>query len=415
MKISQKIKYQLIPYIKDMTMSGILACSINDVDTLFNSIEHQINAGQTTATNSSTVNKIFCGTLSSTPVFSLQDSENYYRNTIIPNGCKEHRAIIENIADAIFTNGVFDAEKALSDIFLNTNVVRFEHRSRPGTYAAFFVESSQNSNYGYLTTVSNNTRSYYSSNPCRTGRWAAYNDAPAYQVTFADGTVRRYISLNAFRNTGFDTSTRVIHAEENTASIYCALYHLVKTYLSVYETNLSLLVVNDATYEDLYKLVGFEREYWERVNDRAQGVRGSDAKLQMLGNAVINLKTLWTQVGNNVLVDETKYNSMVAGTTQVSQITYEGLYNIMGPTKMIEIKGVEQMVDLNDYQNIMESIGVRQMIFQGPPGTSKTFESKKFVLKQLKPSSIVFTSSNASQEQISNELEPYKLNCSRLC
>ena len=408
-KLSQKIKYQLMPYIKDMAMVGILACNIDDVDSLFNSIELQLNAGQTTNTTTSTVSKIFCGSLSATPVFSLQDSENYYRNTIVPNRCKEHRAIIENIVDAIFTNGVFDAEKALSDIFLNTNVVRFEHRTRPGTYAAFLVESSQNNNYGYLTTVSNNTRSYYSSNPCRTGRWAAYNDAPAYQVTFADGTVRRYISLNAFRNTGFDTSTRVIHAEENTASIYCALYHLVKTYLSVYETNLSLLIANDATYEDLYKLVGFEKEYWEKVNGKAQTVRGSDAKLQLLGNSVMNLKTLWTQVGNDVFVDEAKYNSIVAGTTRVSQITYEDLYNITGPIKSIEIKGVEQMVDLNDYQHIMESIGVRQMIFQGPPGTSKTFESKKFVLKQLKPSSFVFTSSNATQEQISNELEPYKL------
>lgn len=38
------------------------------------------------------------------------------------------------------------------------------------------------------------------------------------------------------------------------------------------------------------------------------------------------------------------------------------------------------MVDLNDYQKIMENIGIGQMIFQGPPGTSKTFESKKFIL-----------------------------------
>ena len=68
------------------------------------------------------------------------------------------------------------------------------------------------------------------------------------------------------------------------------------------------------------------------------------------------------------------------------------------------------MTDLKDYQQIMENIGVRQMIFQGPPGTSKTFESKKFVLKQLNPESEVFTSRFVSQEDISSALDTYKLN-----
>lgn len=412
-KISDKIKYQLMPYIKDMVMSGILECSIDDVDNMFNSIELQLNAGQTADITTSTVSKIFCKTLSATPEFSLQDSNNHYRNVVDTGDpkkdCKEHRAIIENIVDAIFTNGVFDAKKALSGILLNTNVVCFEHRTRPGIYAAFLVEMSQNENYGYLATSSTRVRSYYSSNPCKTGRWAAYNDAPAYQVTFPDGTVRRYIALNAFRNAGFNTNTKVIHAKENTASIYCALYHLVKTYLSFYETNLSLLIANDSSYEDLYKLVGFEREYWDKVNEKAQKEKGTDKRLDLLAKSVLKLKTLWTEEGCSVLVDEAKYNSMAAGITSVSQTAYEELYNITGYPKSIEIKGVGQMVDLNDYQHIMESIGVRQMIFQGPPGTSKTYESKKFVLKQLKPDSTVFDGSNATQELISEELEPYKL------
>lgn len=411
-KIKQKFEYQLVPYLVDMVMAGILTCSRNDLDNLFLNIENQLNVGQESTTNNAVVQKIFCRTQNPVPIFDLNDSHNYYLNTIVPNNCEEHRAIIENIVDAIFTNGVFNVDKALSDILLNTNIIRFEHRTRPGTYAAFLVESSQNNNYGYLTTVSNNIRSYYSSNPCKKGRWVAYRDAPAYKVTFANGTIRTYISLNAFRNTGFDTSTRVIHAEENTASIYCALYHLVKTYLSAYETNLSLLAASDSSYMELHELVSFERNYWEEKNIEAQATIGSAAKLQRLCAAVLNLRTLWNSVGTMIDVDEVKFNNLVNGTSQISVINYEDLYNIVGTTKSIEIKGVDTMVDLNNYQQIMENIGVRQMIFQGPPGTSKTFESKKFVLKQLKPSSPVFSNNNATQEDISNELEPYKLSAS---
>ena len=67
------------------------------------------------------------------------------------------------------------------------------------------------------------------------------------------------------------------------------------------------------------------------------------------------------------------------------------------------------MVDLNDYQQIMTDIGVRQMIFQGPPGTSKTFESKRFVLEQLNKSATSLSLEMPSQEDISKDLRKYKL------
>lgn len=67
------------------------------------------------------------------------------------------------------------------------------------------------------------------------------------------------------------------------------------------------------------------------------------------------------------------------------------------------------MVDLKDYQAIMENIGIRQMIFQGPPGTSKTFESKKFVLSQLQPAAPCLAAPFASQEVISGALETFRL------
>ncbi len=410
-KIKQKFIYQVLPYIVDLMKRGIIVATEAELNSFSDTVVNQINVGYTSITTSATVNKIFYQSKTAITTFGLADSQNYYQHTIIPNGCKEHRAIIENIIDAILTNEIFTVDKALSDILLNTNSVRFEHRTMPRVYAAYLVEASQNSNFGYLTTVSNNVRSYYSSNPCRTGRWAAHNDAPAYRITYADGTEAEYISLNAFRNTGFDVTEPVIHAYENTASIYCALFRLVATYLDAYDREMSLWAIGNSDYEDISKLVKCEVKYWRLKNREAQAVKGADVKFVSLSKAVLCLRTLWTLAGTDISVDESKFNAIFAhGLENMTAGEYEDLYNITGVSKTIEIKGVPTMVDLNDYQKIMENIGVNQMIFQGPPGTSKTFESKKFVLEQLKykttgfPTGVVLT-----QTWISDELQDYKL------
>lgn len=407
-RIKEKFEYQLFPYITHLLISGIIACDSGALDDLYSIIKNQLNVGEKTINNSTSVEKIFCNSQKQITTFGLKDSHDYYMHTIVPNGCEDYRAIIENICDAIFKNGIFPIDKALSDIMLNTNVIRFEHRTRPGTYAAFLAEKNENQNYGYYTTVSNgNLRSYYSSNQCRTGRWAQNKDAPAYKVLFPNQNTKTYVPLNAFRDVGFDITTSTIHAKENTASIYLALYHLIKTYLSVYETNLSLLSSIDSNYSEINQLVSFEKAYWEVKNVESQELRGSKTKIKNLGEAVLNLRTLWNPVGTIIEVDDTKFNNLALSSNQISITKYEDLYNITGTKKLIELKGVDTMVDLNNYQKIMENIGVRQMIFQGPPGTSKTFESKKFILKQLDPNSNI--SNTLTQDDISNALEYYRL------
>ena len=102
----------------------------------------------------------------------------------------------------------------------------------------------------------------------------------------------------------------------------------------------------------------------------------------------MDLRLLWYGTNDEIALDENKYNSLVSGEMPVTVDSYEDLFNYTSTSKKtISIKGVVKMTDLKDYQKIMENIGVRQMIFQGPPGTSKTFESKRFVLKQLCPTS----------------------------
>jgi len=422
LKIKQKFMYQVFPYIVNMVKMGILIANENDLHNLYDNVINQINVGDCATGENSTVEKILFHSRNSITTFGLNDSKNYYLNSIIPNGCKEHRTIIETIIDAILTNKVFSIEKALSDILLNTTSVKFEHRTKLGIYAAYMVDVKQNMNYGYLATSSNGIRSYYSSNPCKrqkdkaTGklkpsRWGSQKDAPAYSVIDSRGTIVEYIPLNAFRNAGFDVNSSVIHASENTASIYCALFRLIKLYLKRYKNEIAMLATVATGYEDIIKIIELEEQYWELKNQEAQGIAGADFKLVKLATAVINLRTLWNVAGTNIYVDQMKFDNL--STSNLSTMTasdYEDIYDITGPSKTIEIKGVTTMVDLDNYQKIMENIGVNQMIFQGPPGTSKTFESKKFVLEQLKYSdSGLPTDVKITQEWISNELNEYKL------
>lgn len=411
--IKFKLMYQVFPYIKEIRENGLI---LGDLDTFFEDIENRINIGESTDSNISSIEKIFYkdGNEKKYANYSLIDSKDYYDNTILVNGCKEHRSIIENIIDAMFLNEILPKDIVLSDILKNTSVVKFKNRTCSGEDAGFIVEESKCNDYWYQTTSSNNTRSYFSNNAPRTGRWSVYahskGHTPMYKVNMIDGTFKRYISLNAFRNTGTDTNTNIIHAHENTASIYSSTYRLVEAYINTCVKQLKILSSIDIDYNLMYQLALIEKEYLRKVNIVAKTKTGNDNKLIELCKKISSLKLLWSSKDSIINVDETKFTNILSNIHNLTVETYEDLFNITtGANLSINVKGVNKMTNLRDYQKIMNDIGVRQMIFQGPPGTSKTFESKRFILQQLNAASPVLAKELPTQEEISNALEEYKL------
>ena len=137
---------------------------------------------------------------------------------------------------------------------------------------------------------------------------------------------------------------------------------------------------------------------------------GSDAKLIFFGSRIINFRTLWNAKDTEITVDAFKFDNLVRGRTPFSLDEYEDMFNYTaGTEKTIMLRGVNRMAELREYQRIMENIGVHQMIFQGPPGTSKTFDSKKFVLEQLNPGAPALATGFITQENISRDLADSKL------
>lgn len=221
--------------------------------------------------------------------------------------------------------------------------------------------------------------------------------------------------MSGFRNHGFNPDSPELGVQHNTVNIMTAVHILLDRYLELYKTNISLIMGTDKAYQELYELIVLEKKYLDAIKQTLKGrsssaPKGDDNRLAYYGDKIKNLRLLWYGVDDEIAVDENKYDLLVSGTLPVTVDSYEDLFNYTSASKkVIKIKGVLKMVDLKDYQKIMENIGIRQMIFQGPPGTSKTFESKRFVLGQLNPSAPAITNDFSSQEEISRDLEVYKL------
>lgn len=397
----QRLIYQVFPYLETLNSNGIIN---GELTNFFNTIEAMLNTGVATLNNICNVQKVMAETENPISSFSLADTINYYITEIIPNKSVDHKGILESVVDAIVLNGVFPLDMAVSALLTNINLIGIPSKTTPVTYASYIVEKSESRRYYYETPkgAGKARHDYYSTNKAKVGRWAEKGMA-AYSFFYTDGKpCTTFVLLNGFRIHGF---TDEVNISNNAINFYASLYWLVLNYLKLYKQNISLIKGNDIVFVDLDHLLLLEIKYFDELHKNVGKQTGKEAKLDFIGKKLMSLRTLWSVDGTMINVDEQKFHDLVTGKKPFSIEAYEDIYNFTsGTKKTIEIRGVVKMTDLSNYQQIMENIGVRQMIFQGPPGTSKTFDSKKFVLSQLDDTLPLMT-----QEDISAGLERYKL------
>lgn len=415
-KFKQKMVYQIFPFLNNLSYLGIVHC---DIDSFEKSLTARLNTGVARMNRISDIKKIMVNSRKRVFPYSIEDTIDYYDNIIIPNKCSDYKGLLESVIDAIILNGVFPSDMLTDSLLFNVEVASVPSKSVPVTYASYLVKEQDAAIYYYETPAKDKTRrnphAYFSTRSGNVGRWAAQSDVAAYEVSYIDGAPSEtYLPLNGLRLHTFTINN--VCKDNNPAEIYGSLYRLLFYYLELYEINIFLVKGHDAVYTDLYNLIKLERRYLSTIHEDLKKVKAATqterekARIDYFGKRIRCLHTLWTHQGNVIRVDKLKFENLVTGVIPFSAEDYESIYDIKnGIGKTIEIKGVIKMTDIRDYQQIMENIGVRQMIFQGPPGTSKTFESKRFVLKQLNPESDVFTRNFASQEDISSELDAYKL------
>ena len=414
--IRQKIKFQIGPYLKDLYTMGLIKVNPDSFIEQLNSI---INTGIVGICPISSIRKKLVRQNKVINTFSLSDSRTYYHNTIAPAGCVDFRGMMECVLDALILNGVFPHDVLMGSLLQNTNIAYIESLHAPRDKVAYIAEKNRANRFLYETVRAgriSGTHAYFSLDSAITGRYAAEDDTEEYVVSYNDGRQdSEFIPLSGFRNHGFNPDSPELGVQHNTVNIMSAVHILLNKYLELYKTNVALIMGTDTEYLELYELINLELQYLDAVKQMLKGrsptaPKGDENRLAYYGNKIKNLRLLWYGVGDEIIVDENKFQDLISGNPAVTIDNYEDLFRYTrGTEKIIKIKGVLKMVDLKDYQKIMENIGIRQMIFQGPPGTSKTFESKRFVLSQLNSGAASLSASVASQEDISRDLDSFKL------
>lgn len=417
--VRQKIRYQVCPHIMNLFNMGIIS---TNPELFIDQLNDSINVGVSGLCPISSIKKKLIRKNREVHTFSLADSRDYYKNTIVPNGCTDYRGMMECVIDALIKNGVFPYDVLMSSLLLNTNIAYIESLHAPIDRCAYMVEKHKANRFVYETVRGgrvSGTHAYYTLDNAVTGRWAAESDTEEYVVSYNDGKPdSEFIPLSGFRNHGFNPDSPELGVQHNTVNIMTAVHILVTQYLDQYKNNIGLVMGRDPALTDLYHFITLEQGYLDEIRKHLKGrsssavpaPRGDDARLAFYGQKLANLRLLWYGVGESIDLDEDKFIALLNGSVPMTLENYEDLFLYTTTSKKsIEIKGVLKMVDLKDYQAIMENIGIRQMIFQGPPGTSKTFESKKFVLSQLQPAAPCLATPFASQEDISGALETFRL------
>lgn len=414
--IRQKVRFQVGPYLRDLYSMGLLKSA---PDSFIEQVNLSINVGVEGLCPISAIRKKLVRQNKDITSFSLADSRNYYHKTIVSAKCVDFRGMMECIIDALILNGVFPHDVLLGSLLQNTSIAYIESLHAPIDKAAYLVEKNKANRFMYETVRGgkvSGTHAYYTMDSAATGRYASQNDTEEYVVSFCDGRPdAELIPLSGFRNHGFNPDSPELGVQHNTVNIMSAVHIILERYLELYKTNIALIMGTDPAYVELYRLIELEQRYLDEVKQVLKGrsptaPKGDENRLAYYGDKIKNLRLLWYGVDDDIEVDENKYDALVSGKKVLTIDHYEDLFNCSGAAKkIIKIKGVLKMVDLKDYQKIMENIGIRQMIFQGPPGTSKTFESKRFVLNQLDPNAPSLKKAFASQEDISSDLDAYKL------
>ncbi len=408
-RLKQKLIYQVFPY---MTYLQSLSLLSGDLVALFSQVDNRINTGIESYDNVLNIDKLMY--LSDKPAlgYSVTNTKNYYLSSIIPSSKNFFRDVMECIVDLILFNEIFPKDIAVDALLTNTNIARIVSASDNAKYGSFIVKIEDADDFPYFSTKKGKKipHYYYSKKIPKEGRWAK-KEAIKYKISYKNNKPPEdYIVLNGFRSHGTNIDNPKVHPETNSANIYPAIYRLIDSYLDMYFGSIVSVMGDSESFYDLKNLILLEKKYLRLIHEGVKSENGDGPKFKYFREKIINLQTLWNSKGTHIKVDSYKYEKLIKLSKSFTLDSYEDIYSIDNTVKDIKIEGIPKMTALKEYQRVMENIGVRQMIFQGPPGTSKTFESKRFVLEQLAPKAEALSiSSFVTQKDISEGLEQYRL------
>lgn len=271
-----------------------------------------------------------------------------------------HKPIV-NLVFRIKTQGLMSDDDISNLILFNPGVLIRKSGTLNGVVRDFpspaylFVRRSERDIYSYGTTITKDgsakrPRYFYSSNISDTISIKGVEYASA-----AEMQPKEYTRWSEDLNSDFYVN------ERGSSSPNSIMFRILRSYYNCLITHYSNYLSIFPNDKNIFHLKTFaEAEFEELIRKIKLIGSGSDeANVNLERNrqfreAIGQLTLLWADVGDTI-----NWNGQ--------PIKVEGVYK------------VDTLNSYKDYSKAMETLGIHQMILQGPPGTSKTYSAREFL------------------------------------
>lgn len=357
------------------------------------------------------VEKIYLRTREPVPIFTSDDSKAYIATSLSnSNNRANARDVIEAIIDALTSNGLLPIDLVFTELLNNPQVGWVENERRPGDRASYLLPETEADGFVYLTPRQGSKipHNFFSTGSTK-GRNKEHGPS-GYRYSYKRSrNPVVYIPLNGFRKKSIRIDEPKLYDDGNAAVAFRSCYRLVDAYLELLAKCYRIMSLSVDSYKTLAQYVqleiSFHRGLFEHVRTH---FAGEELRFYRYCQSILDLRSLWAADGSSIEVGSRLYDQL-KDLDFTSFEDFEKLHGASDRYTRITFREVQLMAKSEDYQAVMDSLGVRQLIFQGPPGTSKTFESKRFVLRQLNPEASCLGVPFPSRQDIDLELADFKM------
>lgn len=346
-KIQYTLRYQLLPLLRQYVKEGILD---KMAETAIDSLEESCIAN-----------------ISALSMSSAKKQLDDYRNGVSSRTFIDEDSTsvpIENIVGRIIEQGLISEAEIIQGILLNGNVCYREKEVGGITYTAALVAEPQA--YMNIARSGGDKRKFYNAGEIKINGVVYHFTGGMQPREYTNG-------IKGIKDPIWNITGNVTLGESTKPNI--VLFGIVKNYYAMLLEDIENLVIQKGIPADksFYQYV---KDEWDTFLTDYKGIKpvvaalptGATSKQKKAADADANfqankdvreliggLSILWKDIGDTVVLQD--------GTD----------YKIKRLERTMAKNGYEE------YKDIMDTLGVRQMVLQGPPGTSKTYSAKAFL------------------------------------
>ena len=347
--VSLKIKHQLIPVLKQYISEGILDDAAEESVRLLEAVcnEKKKDASKTAEENCFSNYRQGVTSVRFLNEDGLDDKKPRNSKPAIP---------VENLIGRIIDQRLLKNDEIKTNLLFNTRVCFRECENGGVTYQAQLLAS--NLQYDRIRRGGSDGRKLYN---------AGTIDIDNVEYHFTGGMQpKEYTVSNPKRKMEIWDITDGYEIGEST-SPNVILYRITWQYYKTLIDNLTMYLTSNSEDNQKQKMLDYIQEEWKRFLNDFKLIRplaNSDANKKAENNKEANrkvrehiskLSVLWSNPGDKLTMPDG------------SEIILEGVDSAMSESVYKE------------YRDAMEMLGIKQMILQGPPGTSKTYSAKAFL------------------------------------